>query len=125
MTVTDHNVALSEQAQGFLSREVHHLFIDGQRVPAASGQTLTTTNPSTGEVLARFAAGGKADVDRAVSAARKAFKGPWSTWTPYERQGLLTRIAQVLDERFEELVQIEALDMGAPVSRLRNSKATL
>jgi acyl-CoA reductase-like NAD-dependent aldehyde dehydrogenase len=38
---------------------------------------------------------------------------------------LLTRIAQVLDERFEELIQIEALDMGAPVSRLRNSKPAL
>jgi acyl-CoA reductase-like NAD-dependent aldehyde dehydrogenase len=87
MTTTQQNVALCEQAQSFLSRDVHHLFIDGQSVPAASGQTLTTTNPSTGEILARFAAGGKADVDRAVLAARKAFKGQWSTWTPYERQG--------------------------------------
>ncbi|MGF9646880.1 aldehyde dehydrogenase family protein [Pseudarthrobacter oxydans] len=125
MTVVEQNFALSEQAQEFLSRDVHHLFIDGQRVPAASGKTLTTTTPSTGEILARFAAGGEADVDRAVLAARKAFKGPWSTWTPYERQGLLTRIAQVLDERFEELIQIEALDMGAPISRLRNSKPAL
>ena len=93
---------------------MHHLFIDGQKVPAASGKTLTTVNPSTGEFLARLAAGDQSDVDRAVLAARKAFKGPWSTWTPYERQALLTRIAQVLDERFEELVQIEAMDMGAP-----------
>lgn len=125
MTTTQPDFVLNEQAQSFLSRDVHHLFIDGQGVPAASGQTLTTTNPSTGEVLARFASGGQADVDRAVLAARKAFKGQWSTWTPYERQALLTRIAQVLDQRFEELIQIEALDMGDPVSRLRNSKASL
>lgn len=125
MTTTQPGFVLNEQAQRFLSRDVHHLFIDGQGVPAASGQTLTTTNPSTGEVLARFASGGQADVDRAVLAARKAFKGQWSTWTPYERQALLTRIAQVLDQRFEELIQIEALDMGAPVSGLRNSKASL
>ena len=125
MTTTQQNVALCEQAQSFLSREVHHLFIDGQSVPAASGKTLTTVNPSTGEVLARLAAGDQSDVDRAVRAARKAFNGQWSTWTPYERQALLTRIAQVLDERFEELIQIEAMDMGAPVSRLRNTKPAL
>ena len=66
MTTIQQNVALGEQAQGFLSREVHHLVIDGQSVPAASGKTLTTVNPSTGEVLARLAAGDQSDVDRAV-----------------------------------------------------------
>ena len=40
MTTFQQNVALGEQAQGFLSREVHHLVIDGQSVPAASGKTL-------------------------------------------------------------------------------------
>lgn len=125
MTISQQNFALCEQAQGFLSRDVQQFVIDGQRVPAASGQTLTTVNPSTGEVLARLAAGEQADVDRAVLAARKAFHGPWSTWTPYQRQALLTRIAQVLDEKFEELIHIEAMDMGAPVSRLRNTKPAL
>jgi len=125
VTTTQLNVELSEQAQAFLSRDVHHLIIDGQGVPAASGKTLATVNPSTGEVLARLAAGDQTDVDRAVRAARQAFNGPWSTWTPYERQALLTRIAQVLDERFEELVHIEAMDMGGPISRLRNTKPTL
>ncbi len=125
MTTFQQNVALCEQAQGFLSRAVHHLVIDGQSVPALSGKTLTTVNPSTGEILARLAAGDQSDVDRAVLAARKAFKGQWSTWTPYERQALLTRIAQIFDERFEELIQIEAMDMGGPVSRLRNTKPTL
>ena len=125
MTTTQQDVALCEQAQAFLSRDVHDLFIDGQFVPAGSGQTLSTVNPSTGEVLARFAAGDSSDIDRAVLAARRAFEGPWRTWTPYERQALLTRIGQVLDARFEELIQIEALDMGAPISRLRNTKPTL
>ncbi|MFF4835288.1 aldehyde dehydrogenase family protein [Streptomyces sp. NPDC001315] len=125
MTTSQQNSALCKQAQVFISREAHHHLIDGQSVPAASGQTLTTVNPSTGEVLARLAAGDEADVDRAVLAARKAFKGRWSTWTPYERQALLTRIAQILDERFEELIQIEALDMGTPVTRLRTTKPAL
>ncbi|WP_270889679.1 aldehyde dehydrogenase family protein [Pedococcus sp. 5OH_020] len=125
MTTTQQSFAPDEQAQQFLSREVHHLFVDGELVPASSGQTMTTVNPSSGQVLATLAAGESTDVDRAVSAARRAFTGPWSRWTPYERQALLTRIAAVLDERFEELVEIEALDMGAPVSRLRNSKSAL
>ncbi|MEU6379405.1 aldehyde dehydrogenase family protein [Streptomyces sp. NPDC046909] len=125
MTTSQQNFALCEQAQSFFSRDVHQLVIDGRSVPAASGRTLTTVNPSTGEVLARLAAGDQLDVDRAVLAARKAFKGQWSTWTPYERQALLTHVAQFLDERFEELIQIEAMDMGAPVSRLRNSKPAL
>src|SRR5918997_678781 len=125
MTTTQQDVALCEQAQAFLARQEHKLFIDGQRVPAESGRMVTTVNPSTGEVLAWLAAGEKADVDRAVTAARAAFRGPWSRWTPYERQALLTRVAQLLDERFEELIQIEALDMGAPVSRLRGTKPAL
>ncbi|MEV6647742.1 aldehyde dehydrogenase family protein [Amycolatopsis sp. NPDC051371] len=125
MTTFQQNFARSEQAQDFLARDVHHLVIDGRRVPAMSGQTLTTVDPSTGEVLARLAAGDAADVDRAVIAARRAFEGPWRTWTPYQRQALLARIAQLLDERFEELIQIEAMDMGAPVSRLRASKPAL
>ena len=125
MTTTQQDVALCEQAQAFLSRDVHDLFIDGQFVPAGSGQTLTTVNPSTGEVLARLAAGDQADVDRAVLAARRAFEGQWKTWTPYQRQALLMRIADVLDERFEELIQIEASDMGAPLSRLRSSRPAI
>ena len=125
MTTTQREFTLHEQARSFLSREVHQLVIDGQRVPSASGQTLTTVNPSTGEVLGQLAAGDQSDIDRAVTAARRAFVGKWSTWSPYERQALLNRVAQVLDEKFEELIQIEAMDMGAPVSRLRNSKPAL
>jgi acyl-CoA reductase-like NAD-dependent aldehyde dehydrogenase len=125
VSTTQQSFAPREQARRFLAREVHHLLIDGQQVPASSGETLTTVNPSTGEVLAHLAAGDRPDVDLAVRAAREAFVGPWSRWSPYERQALLTRIAAVLDERFDELIEIEALDMGAPVSRLRNSKAAL
>jgi acyl-CoA reductase-like NAD-dependent aldehyde dehydrogenase len=125
VSTTEADVALCEQARSFLSRDALELVIDGRRVPAASGRTLTTVNPSTGEVLAQLAAGDQADVDRAVIAARRAFEGRWRTWTPYERQALLTRVGQLLDERFEELIQIEAMDMGAPISRLRNTKPAL
>jgi acyl-CoA reductase-like NAD-dependent aldehyde dehydrogenase len=118
VSAPEQTVPLCEQARSFLSRDALQLVIDGKRVPAASGRTLTTVNPSTGEALAQLAAGDEIDVNRAVNAARSAFEGQWRRWTPYERQALLTRIGHLLDERFEELIEIEALDMGAPVSRL-------
>ncbi|MEU6443119.1 aldehyde dehydrogenase family protein [Streptomyces sp. NPDC047046] len=125
MTTFPQSAVPSEQAQAFLARAAHQHFIDGESVPSASGRTLTTINPSTGGDLAQLAAGDGVDVDRAVRAARRAFNGQWSAWTPYGRQALLTRIGQILDERFEELIQIEAMDMGAPISRLRGSKPAL
>jgi acyl-CoA reductase-like NAD-dependent aldehyde dehydrogenase len=81
VTTSQQDLAPCEQARSFLSRDVQQLVIDGRRVPAASGRTLTTVNPSTGEVLAQLAAGDQVDVDRAVLAARKAFEGQWRTWT--------------------------------------------
>jgi aldehyde dehydrogenase (NAD+) len=125
VTTTEQSFAPHEQVQQFLSREVHQHFIGGRRVPSSTGRTLTTVNPSTGEILAHLADGAPADVGLAVRAAREAFEGPWSRWSPYERQALLVRVAGALEERFDELIEIEALDMGAPLSRLRNSKPAL
>jgi len=53
----------------------HGLFIDGEVVEAASGEVRDVSEPATGEVLARAAMGGEADVDRAVAAARAALNG--------------------------------------------------
>ena len=113
---------LDAAAARFLSRDRYGLLIDGRDSPAASGATFETTNPSTGEVIGRLAVADGADVDRAVRAARAAFQGPWSRWTPYERQALLYRAHEAIDRNFEELAQIESVDMGAPISRSRASK---
>ncbi|KQS64273.1 aldehyde dehydrogenase [Modestobacter sp. Leaf380] len=112
-------------ARAFLSRGPLQLLIDGVHRPASSGATLPTRDPSTGEVLAELAAGDRVDVDLAVAAARAAFEGPWRTWSPYERQALLNRVGRVLDEHFDELVELESLDMGAPVARLLGSRPAL
>lgn len=95
------------------------LLIAGKQVPALSGKTFQTVNPATGEEIARLAEGGAEDVDLAVAAARRAFEGPWSRWTPSQRQALLTRIAALMDERFDELALLETLDMGAPLTRTK------
>jgi aldehyde dehydrogenase (NAD+) len=114
---------LSEAAQRYLSRREFHHLIDSKPTPALSGKTFDTYNPSSGTVLARLAEGDAADIDRAVKAARAAFEGPWSRWTPYERQQLLHRIHDVIDRNFEELALIETMDMGSPVARTMGFKA--
>ena len=50
------------------------MLIDGKWVDSVSGKTFETINPATGEVIARVAEGDKADVDKAVKAARRAFE---------------------------------------------------
>src|ERR1700741_2922703 len=62
-------------------------FIDGNYVDAASGATFDSINPGTGKLLARIAAGDTEDVNRAVAAARAAFrKGVWANQAPKDRQ---------------------------------------
>jgi len=68
---------LDRQVEQFTQTQ-QKLFIGGQWVDAASGETFTTPNPATGQAPATVAAGGPDDIDRAVRAARAAFEdGPW------------------------------------------------
>ena len=78
------------------------MLIDGKWVNAASGKTFESHNPATGELLATVAEGDKADIDSAVAAARRAFEGPWSKFTPFERQNLLLKFADLIEKHFDE-----------------------
>ncbi len=92
------------------------LFIDGKFVDAAAGGRLITSNPANGEVLAEMSAGTEKDIDRAVAAARKAFKsGVWTRMAPRDRMDVLYRFAQLVDENAEQLAVLETLDMGKPI----------
>ncbi|MFM2277879.1 MAG: hypothetical protein RLZZ444_110 [Pseudomonadota bacterium] len=93
------------------------MFIGGQWVAAQSGEVSEAYNPATGEVLATVPLAGAADVDAAVLAARKAFEGPWSKSTPYERQVLLLKIADLFEANWERLSVSDTLNMGMPISR--------
>src|SRR5215472_13630080 len=90
------------------------LFIGGQWTEAASGKTFETPNPATGETLAHVAEGEAEDINRAVSAARAAFDGPWSRMTPSERGKIIWKIGDLLLEHVEEFAQLESLDNGKP-----------
>src|ERR1700722_16060529 len=97
------------------------LLIDGKWLNAASGKTFETINPATGEVIAHVAEGDKADVDKAVKAARKAFeKGPWRKMSARERGKCLYKLADLVEKNVEELAMLETLDNGKPI---RDAKA--
>src|SRR4030088_827194 len=98
------------------------MLIDGKWVEAASSKRFETLNPATGELLATVAEGDAEDINRAVAAARRAFEGPWSKVKPFERQAMLLRLADIVEKNFEELSQLDTLDMGAPISRTRANK---
>jgi aldehyde dehydrogenase (NAD+) len=107
---------------GVLNRivdETNKLLIDGQRVAAISGRTFDTLNPATGEVLAKVAEAGAEDVDAAVRSSRAAFEGPWSHMKASERGALLLRLADLFRRDEYELVRLESLDSGKPVSAIR------
>lgn len=95
-------------------------FINGQWVPAASGQTLPVIDPSTGEVFDTLARGDATDIDRAVTAARAALSGPWGRLTATERGRILMRMSALILERIDTLAQLESRDTGKPISQARN-----
>ncbi len=102
------------------------MLIGGKWLDAASGKTFPTYNPATGEVLAQVAEGNNIDVDRAVTAARKAFEsGPWRMLTASERGQLIWKLADLLDSHLEEFAQLESLDNGKPVGVARAADAPL
>src|SRR5579885_563503 len=88
------------------------LLIGGQWADASSGETYETLNPATGEVLTRVASATVEDVERAVKAARAAFTGPWRKMLPAERERLLWRLADLMEQHFEELTELETIDGG-------------
>ncbi|MYV97791.1 aldehyde dehydrogenase family protein [Streptomyces sp. SID3343] len=95
------------------------LLIGGKWVEAASGKQIDVVNPATGRTLGTIAQGDASDIDRAVAAARRAFEGEWSRWTPHQRRMLLLKIHDVVLDHFDELALIETLDMGAPLARTK------
>lgn len=91
------------------------LLIDGKFVDAASGKTFPTLDPRTGEVIANVAEGDAEDINRAVSAARKAFdEGPWPKMTAYERSCVLLRFADLIEKHNDDIAALETWDNGKP-----------
>jgi acyl-CoA reductase-like NAD-dependent aldehyde dehydrogenase len=90
--------------------------IDGKRVGAHDGATFACLSPIDGRQLALVAAGGPADIDAAVAAARRVFeRGDWSGQAPAARKRVLQEFARLVEAATEELALLETLDMGKPI----------
>jgi acyl-CoA reductase-like NAD-dependent aldehyde dehydrogenase len=86
-------------------------FIAGDEMPAASGATFESLDPTSGEPFATLARGGAEDIDRAVAASRSAFPA-WRDVDPYERGRILQRLANLVEAHGDELATLEARDAG-------------
>ena len=93
-------------------------FINGQKVSSSSDKTQDLINPATGEVFAKAPVSNAADVDKAMKAAEKAFED-WKESTPGERQKAINKIADAIEARSEELIQIESENTGKPIAVTR------
>jgi 1-pyrroline dehydrogenase len=93
----------------------HQQFIGGEWVDSASGESLDVVNPATGKVIAKVAASGTEDVDRAANAAAKAFE-TWQKTTPGERMTALLKLAQAIEDNADELTRIESSHTGKPLN---------
>ena len=95
------------------------LLINNEWLDAAGGKTMDVVNPATEEVIAAVASAGKSDVDAAVAAARAAFDGPWGRMSARERGRLVSRLADRLMERADEVARLETLHNGKPIFESR------
>lgn len=100
-------------------RPAYGLFIDGAFTPPTE-RLITTVNPADEEPLGEVSVADEGDVDRAVTAARRAFERVWSPMPPAERGKYLFRISRIIQERARELAVLESLDNGKPIKESRD-----
>jgi len=103
-------------------RDYTKFYIDGQWVAPEVGRPFDVIDPATEAVAGQISLGNKADVDRAVAAARRAFE-TYSQTTREERVALLERIVEVYTRRLDDLAAAIREEMGAPVKLAKNAQA--
>ncbi len=117
MNSTEHHIPENIPA------EILH-YINGQYVPSKSGKTFDVIDPVTGKPYTKCAWGLKEDVDAAVAAAKEAFdNGPWPRLKNRERAKILYRVADLIVERGDQLVEAEVFDTGLVLKQARGQAA--
>lgn len=99
-----------------------NFYIDGQWVSPAVPAKLPVIDPSNEEAYTQISVGSKADVDKAVAAARAAFEG-FSQTSYAERLALLKRMLAAYNDRYEDIAQAVSQEMGAPIEWARGAQA--
>ncbi len=96
------------------------LWIGNEWADAEGGRTFATVNPATDETIAEVAEAGAAEIDRAVGAARAAFRDSrWRRMNPHKRSRLLWKLADLVEANADELGLLETRDNGKPYFEAR------
>jgi len=97
------------------------MVIDGKDVEAVSGKRYERTSPAHDVVVGTYPDATAEDVDRAATAARRAFdEGPWPRMSGTERSAVLLRVAELIRRDADDLARTEVLEMGKPISQARD-----
>src|SRR5277367_3857977 len=92
------------------------LFINNEWVRSTEDATFAVEDPSIGREISRIVDASKADVDRAVGAARAAFDdGRWSNLAPNKRERIINKLADLIEAHAAEFAELEAIDNGKPI----------
>jgi aldehyde dehydrogenase (NAD+) len=110
---------ISTERADRLTTERADLLIGGQRLPAQSGRYFETLDPANEQVIAHVAEAGAADIDAAVVSAREAFEGEWGHTRAADRGNALLRLADLIRQNQDMLIELESLDSGKPVSAIK------
>ena len=102
-------------------RDYLKFYIDGKWVEPTTARTLDVINPATEEVAGRISLGAQADVDKAVAAAKKAFK-TWSKTSREERLAVIERLAAEFGKRMGDVADAITEEMGAPAWLAQNAQ---
>jgi betaine-aldehyde dehydrogenase len=100
--------------EGQMSTRTLQNIVNGEHVGSADGRTSPVINPSTEDAYAEAAVSSAEDVDRAMQAAATAFEG-WRDSTPSERQKMLLKLADTMEERAADFVRVESENTGKPL----------
>lgn len=91
-------------------------FINGEFTKGTSGKTFENRTPVDGSLIGIVHEAGRTEINAAVKAAKQAMKGPWGSMTVEQRIAILYRVADRINERFDEFLEAECLDTGKPRS---------
>mgnify|MGYP003303130016 FL=1 len=98
----------------------YDLFIAGKFTKPKEGTYFNSINPANETNIAKVASAGKADVNKAVAAAKVAYENVWKKMDPSQRGKYIYRIARLIQERAREFAVIESLDGGKPIRESRD-----
>ena len=109
---------LGPAARAFIAKP-RKMFIGGEWQLSSTGNEATVFDPSSGLPIAQVQQASLSDVDAAVDSAKAAFGGAWARTSPAERERLIWRLADLIEQHAQEIAELESLDNGKAVSMAR------